>query len=112
MGEITRASFKKYGFDYSDVKDERRVNIEPIIYEAGLPPESCLDDLFYILNYDTHSIFDPELFIEDLTEKRSYQIRKPMLKFFNRLKDRAAEYVLEVRDAMLCVEQGMQNETR
>lgn len=53
MGQCARNMFRKYGFDFSDVKDERRVNLEPILYEAGRPPESSLDDLFYILKYDT-----------------------------------------------------------
>lgn len=112
LGHIVRSTFKKYGFDFSDVQNERRINLEPIFYEAGLPPESSLDDLFYILNYDSHTVFDPQLIIEDLVEMRSYQIRKPMLKFLKRFKgDRAVEFVMEVHEAMLCVDQSMASDS-
>lgn len=112
IGSCTRKAFTKYGFDYSDVKDERRKNLEPILFEAGLPPESSLDDLFYILNYDLHSIFDPQLIIDDLLEMRSYQIRKPMLRFLQRFNgDRAIEFVLEVHDAMISVNQNRPGES-
>ncbi len=113
IGACARNTFTKYGFDFSDVKDERRVNMEPILFEAGLPPESSLDDLFYVLNYDSHSIFDPQLIIEDLVDMRSYHIRKPMLKFLKRYQgDRAVEFVLEVHDAMLSVDQSRSGESR
>lgn len=108
IGACARKQFTKYGFDFSDVKDERRVNLEPIFYEAGLPPESSLHDLFYVLKYDDKSEFDPQLIIDDLIEMRGYQIRKPMLNFLRRFRDdRAIEYVVEVHDAMLCVDQSM-----
>lgn len=108
IGACARKQFDKYGFDYSDVKDERRVNLEPIFYEAGLPPESSLHDLFYVLKYDDKTEFDPQLIIDDLIEMRGYHIRKPMQKFLRRFReDRAIEYVVEVHDAMLCVDQSM-----
>lgn len=113
MGQCARNMFRKYGFDFSDVKDERRVNLEPILYEAGRPPESSLDDLFYVLKYDTYSVFDPQLIIEDLVAMRSYRIRMPMLRFFKRFRgDRAVEFVLEVHDAMLAVDQNMSGESQ
>ena len=112
MGHCARRMFRKYGFDYSDVKDERRINLEPILYEAGSPPDSSLDDRFYVLKYDTYSVFDPQLNIEDLVAMRSYKIRKPMLRFFKRFRDdRAVEFVLEVHDAMLAVDQNMSGES-
>ena len=112
IGQCARSTFNKYGFDYSDVKNERRVNLEPILYEAGRPPESSLDDLFYVLTYDAYSVFDPQLIIEDLIEMRSYHIRKPMLRFLKRFRDeRAVEFVLEVHDAMLAVNQNRTGET-
>jgi len=112
IGVCTQKAFKKNKFDYSDVKDERWKNIAPILYEAGLPPESGLDDLFYVLNYDFYSVFDPQLIIDDLIEMRSYQIRKPMLRFLKRFKgDRAVEFVLDVHDAMISVDQGMAGES-
>ncbi|SEL27652.1 hypothetical protein SAMN02910353_02271 [Ruminococcus sp. YRD2003] len=112
IGKCAKKAFDKYGFDYSDVKNERRVNLEPILYEAGCPPESSLDDLFYVLKYDTYSVFDPQLIIDDLIEMRSYQIRKPMLRFLRRFRDkRAIEYVLDVHDAMLAVDQNMSSES-
>lgn len=107
IGHCARSTFNRYGFDFSDVKDERRVNLEPILYEAGRPPESSLDDLFYVLKYDAYSVFDPQLIIEDLVEMRSYHIRKPMLRFLKRFRDeRAVEFILEVHDAMLAVDQN------
>ena len=112
IGDCVRRTFRKYGFDFSDVENERRKNLEPILYEAGRPPESCLDDLFYILKYDTYSVFDPYLIIDDLISMRSYQIRKPMLRFLDRFKDeRAVEFVLEVHDTMNIVDQGMGGST-
>ncbi len=106
IGKCAKEAFDRFGFDYSDVKGEKRVNLEPIFYEAGLPPESSLNDLFYILNYDSHAIFDPQLIVDDLIHMRSYQIRKPMLKFLKRFKeDRAVEFILEVHEAMLSVDQ-------
>lgn len=112
IGTCARRTFRKYGFDFSDVEDERRVYLEPILYEAGRPPESSLDDLFYILKYDAYSVFDPQLVIEDIIAMRSYQIRKPMLRFFKRFRDdRAVEFVLDVHDAMLAVDQNMSGES-
>lgn len=113
IGTSVRKTFTKYGFDFSDVKEEVWKNIAPILYEAGLPPESSLDDLFYILNYDFYSVFDPQLIIDDLVAMRSYQIRKPMLRFLKRFKgDRAIEFMLEVHDAMLSIDQNMAGESR
>lgn len=112
IGQCARSTFDKYGFDYSDVKNERRVYLEPILYEAGRPPESSLDDLFYVLTYDAYSVFDPQLIIEDLVEMRSYHIRKPMLRFLKRFRgERAIEFVLEVHDAMLAVDQNRAGES-
>lgn len=108
IGKNIRKTFDRYGFDYSDVKDEKYVNIAPILYEAGLPPESSLDDLFYVLKYDSHTIFDPVLIIDDLIDMRSYKIRKPMLRFLKRFKDkRAIDFLLDVQDAILSVDQNM-----
>lgn len=113
IGTSVRKTFAKYEFDFSDVKDEVWKNLAPILYEAGLPPESSLDDLFYILNYDSYSVFEPQLIIDDLVEMRSYQIRKPMLRFLKRFKeDRAIEFMLEVHDAMLSIDQNMAVESR
>lgn len=108
LGACARVTFSSNGFDYSEVANERRKYIEPIIFEAGLPPESSLDDLFYVLRYDEHAVFDPHLIIEDLLERRSYQIRKPMERFIKRFKEnRAVEFIVDVHDAMLCVDQHM-----
>ena len=108
IGKCTRKTFDRYGFDYSEVKEEKLVNIAPILYEAGLPPESSLDDLFYVLKYDSHTIFDPLLIIDDLIDMRSYKIRKPLLRFLKRFKDkRAIEFLLDIQDAMLSVDQNM-----
>lgn len=108
IGKSIRKTFDRYGFDYSDVKDEKYVNIAPILYEAGLPPESSLDDLFYVLKYDSHTIFDPVLIIDDLIDMRSYKIRKPLLRFLKRFKDkRAIDFLLDIQDAILSVDQHM-----
>ena len=108
LGKCARKTFERYGFDYSEVSDERRVYVGPIMYEAGLPPESSLDDLFYVLKYDTHTIFDPLLIIDDLIDMRSYKIRKPLLKFLKRFKDkRAVDFLLDIQDAILSVDQNM-----
>lgn len=108
MGECARRTFLKYGFDFSAVKGERRVNLEPILYEAGIPPESSMDDLFYVLSDDLSRVFDPRLVIDDLLEKRSYSMRKPLLKFLQRCsEDRAVKFLIGVRDAVMSAEQGM-----
>lgn len=106
IGACAREMFEKYKMDISDTKDEPRQIIAPIIFEACLPPESSLNDLFYIMNYDVHKVFDPQLIIDELIEMRSYKIRKPMYRFLSRFKDdRAVDFVLEVRDAMISSEQ-------
>lgn len=106
LGSCARRMFTKYKMDFSDTKDEARINIAPIIFEACLPPESSLDDLFYVMSYDSFGVFDPQLIIDELIEMRSYTIRKPMLRFLSRFKDdRAVDFVLEVRDAMIAAEQ-------
>lgn len=111
LGDCARDTFERYKFDYSDVKGERRVYLEPILYEAGIPPESSLDDLFYIISSNTGDSFDPRLLIDDLRENRAYSIRKPLEKFLSRYggddSDRAVDYLLEVHDAVYSVEQGM-----
>ena len=107
IGNVTKNCFKTYGFDFSDVKEDPYVNLSPILYEAGLPPESSIDDLFYILKYDFQSLFDPQLLIDDLIQMRSYMIRKPMLRFLKRFKEqRAVDFMLEIHDAMLSVDQN------
>lgn len=104
IGSNIRSTFKKYKFDYSEVKNDPKVNIAPIIYEACLPPDSSLDDLFYILNYDSYSVFDPEVLIDEMIDMRSYLIRKPLLQFLKRFKnDKAIDFLLEVHDTILAV---------
>lgn len=108
IGKCAISSFKRHHFDFSEAEKSTRIYVEPILYESGIPPESSLADLFYVLNYDRHTIFDPQLVIDDLIEMRSFQIRKSMLRFLKRFRDdRALEFMLEVHDAMLCVDQGM-----
>ena len=83
------------------------------MFEAGVPPESSLNDLFYVLKYDTQYIFDPQLIIEDLLNMRSYQIRKPLLHYLQRFKgDRAIEFILEIHDAILSVDQNREGASR
>jgi hypothetical protein len=113
IGKVVRDTFNRYKFDIADVKEEKRINIEPILYEAGLPPESGLDDLFYVLKFDRHFVFDPRIIIEDLIGMRSYQVRKPLLKFLKRFQDnRAVEYIIEVHDSMIAVDQGRASDSR
>jgi len=113
IGSQIRKTFRKYGFDISEVKDEKLVNIAPIIYEACLPPDSSLDDLFYILKYDSHNVFDPEVIIDELIDMRSYRIRIPLLKFLERFKnDKAIDYILEVHDTIIANEQHSTHESR
>ncbi|MCR5237362.1 MAG: hypothetical protein K6E34_09215, partial [Lachnospiraceae bacterium] len=113
IGSCAKRMFTKYGMDVSDTKDEPRQIIAPIIYEACLPPESSLDDLFYVMSYDTYKVFDPQLIIDELIEMRSYRIRKPMYRFLSRFKDdRALDFVLEVRDAMITAEQRTSRPSR
>lgn len=108
IGKCARKTFDNHGFDYSEVSDERRIYVGPILYEAGLPPESSLDDLFYVLKYDSHTIFDPQIIIDDLIDMRSYKIRKPLLNFLKRFKDkRSIDFLLDVQDAILSVDQNM-----
>src|SRR5574344_274628 len=98
--------FGKYSMDYSEAKEEARKNIAPIMYEACIPPDSSLEDLFYVLSYDAYRAFDPQLIIDDLIDMRSYAIRKPFLRFLSRFKsDRAIDYLLEVYDAIISAEQ-------
>ncbi len=113
LGTCAKKMFYKYEMDFSDTKEEPHQIIAPIIYEACLPPESSLDDLFYVLSYDTYRVFDPQLIIDELIEMRSYTIRKPMYRFLSRFKDdRAVDFLLEVRDAMIAVDQNNPNSSR
>ena len=106
LGLCARRMFDKYSMDYSEAKTEARTNIAPIIYEACIPPDSSLEDLFYILSVDTYHAFDPQLIIDDLIDMRSYAIRKPLLRFLSRFQsDRAIDYMLEVYDAVISSEQ-------
>lgn len=113
IGACAKRMFARYRMDMTDTKDEPHQIIAPIIYEACLPPESSLDDLFYVMSYDTYKVFDPQLIIDELIEMRSYRIRKPMLRFLSRFKDdRALDFVLEVRDAMITAEQRNSRSSR
>lgn len=113
IGNCIRATFKKYKFDISEVKNDPWVNIAPIIFEACLPPDSSLDDLFYVLNYDSYNVFDPEVIIDEMIGLRSYLVRKPMLQFLNRFKnDKAIDFLLEVHDTMIAVNQHIVTESR
>lgn len=106
-------TFRKYGFNWDPVKNEKRIYIEPIIYQACLPPESCLDDLFFAIKNSNRSFFDPQMFLEELINEKAYTIRKPMRLFLENFQDTdAIEYVLNIRDAMLAVEQRGTVETR
>ncbi len=106
LGSCAKKMFARHRMDYSDVKEDVHKNIAPIIYEACLPPESNLDDLFYVMSYDANKVFDPQIIIEDLLYRRSYVIRKPLYRFLTRFRDdRAIEFILEVRDAMISANQ-------
>lgn len=106
LGYCARKMFGKYSMDYSEAKEEARKNIAPIMYEACIPPDSSLEDLFYVLSYDAYRAFDPQLIIDDLIDMRSYAIRKPLLRFLSRFKsDRAIDYLLEVYDSIISAEQ-------
>lgn len=112
IGALVRREFARQRFDISDANGDKRVNLGPILLEAGLPPDSCLDDLFYILKYDRQTAFDPQILIDDLIEMRSYQVRKPIIHFLERTQnDRAVEYIVNVREAVLSVEQHMTSES-
>ncbi len=113
LGACARRMFGKYSMDYSEAKEEARKNIAPILYEACIPPDSSLEDLFYVLSYDTYHGFDPQLIIDDLIDMRSYAIRKPLLRFLSRFKnDRAIDYLLEVYDAIISTEQKTSIQSR
>ena len=113
LGACARKMFEQYGFDYSETKEESRINIAPIIYEACLPPESCLDDLLYVLSYDSYGMFDPRIVIEELIDMRSYTIRKPLLRFLRRFKeDRALDFLIDIRDAIVAAEQNTMQVSR
>lgn len=106
LGYCARKMFGKHSMDYSEAKEETRKNIAPILYEACIPPDSSLEDLFYVLSYDAYRAFDPQLIIDDLIDMRSYAIRKPLFRFLSRFKEnRAIDYLLEVYDAVISAEQ-------
>ena len=112
IGESVRKTLTRRGFDFSDVSEEPRKNIAPILYEAGLPPESSYDCLFYVLDADSFNQFDPQLIIDDLVESRSYFVRKPMKRFLERFRgDRAIDFLIEMHDAMISVDQNMGGES-
>lgn len=107
LGECAKVMFSAYSMDYSETDEETRTNIAPILYESCLPPDKCIDDLFYILSDDSYNTFDPQIIIDDLINMRSYSIRKPLLRFLSRFKnDRAIDYILEVCDSIISVEQS------
>lgn len=113
IGSIIRKVFKQNDFDFSEVLSDTKINIAPIMYQACLPPDSSLDDLFYVLKNENNALFDPEILIDDLIEKRSYSIRKPLSNFLKRFKyDKAIDYILEVRDAMFEVDQHNDTDSR
>lgn len=113
IGDIFLKSFIKNGFNFDPVKGEARKYVEPIIYQACLPPESCLDDLFFAIKTENRSHFDPQTFIEELINEKAYTIRKPLRSFLEFFQDTdAIEYILNIRDAMLAVEQRGTVETR
>ena len=112
LGKCILNTFSRFGFDYSEAQGGRKY-LDPIIFEAGLPPESNLGDLFYVIKYDTHYAFDPIGVIEDLIESRSYAIRKPMLRFLKRFRDdRAIDFIIETHDAIRCVDYNMSGESK
>ena len=113
IGSRILETFRDRGFNYDQVKDEQRKYVEPIIYQACLPPESCLDDLFFAIKSGNRGYFDPQLFIEELISQKAYTIRKPMRNFLDNFRETdAIEYILNVRDAMLAVEQRGTVESR
>ncbi len=113
IGSKILETFRKYGFNYDQVKDDQRKYVVPIIHQACLPPESCLDELFFAIKSDNRGYFDPQLFIEELISQKAYSIRKPMRNFLENFRDTdAIEYILNVRDAMLAVEQRGTVESR
>lgn len=113
FGDWATFCFRKYKMDYSDAENDAYKIIAPIMHQACLPPESNLDDLFYVLKYGYSNYFDPEIVIDDLLSSRSYMLRKPMRRFLNRFRNgRAIDFLLEVRDAMLSVDQKCPSGTR
>lgn len=113
LGACARRMFDEHDLDYSESMDEARRNIAPIMYEACIPPDSSIEDLFYVLSNDSHRVFDPHLIIDDLIYSRSYSIRKPLLRFVTRFReDRAVNFILEVYDAIQSAENLNYNKSR
>lgn len=108
LGELDRAplgrcilnTFNANGFDISEIESPR-IYLDPIIYEACLPPDSCVDDLFYVLKNDAHAVFDPTAIIDDLLDRRTYIIRKSTMRFLDKFHDnRAVDYLLDLHEAI------------
>ncbi len=113
IGSKILSTFQKYGFNYDQVKDEQWKYVEPILYQSCLPPESYLGDLFFAIKSGNRGYFDPQLFIEELISQKAYSIHKAMRNFLENFRDTdAIEYILNVRDAMLAVEQRGTVESR
>ena len=111
LGICARKTFKAYNFDISEAEGPR-IYIEPILFQAGAPPISNLDQLFYILKY-SNSLFDPSGLIDDLIAARSYAIRKPLLRFLERFSEtRAVDFIIEAHDAIRCVDMNMSGESQ
>lgn len=112
LGSCALEMFELFGFDYSDALRSNRKYVDSILFEAGLPPESNLLDLFYIIKYDNQNIFDPLGVIDDLISSRSYAIRKPLLNFLKKYKsDRAIDLLIDVYDAINCVDSNMSGDS-
>ena len=113
IGEQILTTFSNHEFDFEPVKNDPHKYVAPILYQACFPPESCLDDLFFAIKNNNRSHFDPQIFIEELITEKAYSIRKPMRVFLENFQDSdAIEYVLNIRDAMIAVEQRGTVETR
>lgn len=113
LGLCAKGLFDKYRFDCSVVEGDTHKYINPIIYQAGVPLDNTLEDLFYILSNDTYRVFDPRLIIDDLIDHRSYAIRKRLLAFLQRFRDnRAVDFIIEVYDAVISCDQRYSGSSR
>lgn len=108
IGEAILRNLRRYGFSPLEKENTKRPYVDSLIHQAGVP-DSCLDDLFYVLSVDNSVVFDPQEIMDDLLGFRNHLIRKPVENYIQTDPQRASELLADLHEVMQENAEGMLN---
>lgn len=106
VGDLFCQTIQRYHFCIAPTNDKRKY-LNTLLIQMAAPPDCTLPDLFFAMQSETNTAFDPYLALEALTSWRAYILRKPLLDFFQRFREtRAIDLLVKTHEVMLAVDSG------